>query len=259
MILEALALMGHDPAGTLTLATQVSEALAQNQWMSTQTTSMSLVSLARFAQVGGTSGEIKAKAEVDGGKATRLDSAKTMASASLGARDTAARIAVTNEGSGPVFARLVASGRPPIGQEQALSKGLALEVAYVHAVSGERVNPADLDQGTDFRVQVVVKNTSGRALNELALTQIVPSGWEIHGTAPGKGANWEYRDVRDDRVMTYFDLKPGEARSFEWSLHAAYLGRFWMPAITVEAMYDAGIVGRTPGAWVEVSDASVEG
>jgi uncharacterized protein YfaS (alpha-2-macroglobulin family) len=86
----------------------------------------------------------------------------------------------------------------------------------------------------------------------LALTHIVPSGWEIHDTASGTGDGYDYRDVRDDRVYTYFDLGPKETRTFTIPLNAAYRGRYYLPPIDVEAMYDSRIHARTAGRWVEV-------
>lgn len=259
MILEAKILMADDTAGTLALATRVSEALAEERWMSTQTTAMSLVALARFAQVGGTSEDLKVDFALDGGAVTKLATRKAMVNTSLTEADGKSALSLTNQGAGPVFVRVVTTGLPPVGKEEALEKGISVDVEYVQAEPYRDLSPASLEHGLDFRAKVTIRNTSGRKLEELALTQIVPSGWEIHGTAPGPGPDWEYRDVRDDRVMTYFDLDAGKSVTFEWDLNASYLGRFWLPALSVEAMYDASIVAREPGQWVEVADSAGEG
>jgi uncharacterized protein YfaS (alpha-2-macroglobulin family) len=58
--------------------------------------------------------------------------------------------------------------------------------------------------------------------------------------------------VRDDRVNTYFDLKAGESKTVEVGMNASYLGRFYLPMVTVEAMYDATLNARVKGQWVEV-------
>ena len=58
--------------------------------------------------------------------------------------------------------------------------------------------------------------------------------------------------MRDDRVYTYFDLKAGETKTVEVALNASYLGRFYLPMVTVEAMYDATLNARAKGQWVEV-------
>jgi len=62
----------------------------------------------------------------------------------------------------------------------------------------------------------------------------------------------EYLDIRDDRVQRYFSLRSGESIFFETRLNAAYLGRYYLPGASIEAMYDAKQQARLKGQWVEV-------
>ena len=62
----------------------------------------------------------------------------------------------------------------------------------------------------------------------------------------------EYVDIRDDRVNRYFGLRPAETIYFETRLNAAYIGRYYLPGASVEAMYDATQQARLKGQWVEV-------
>ena len=62
----------------------------------------------------------------------------------------------------------------------------------------------------------------------------------------------EYVDFRDDRIFSYFALNANESIDFMVHLNAAYVGRFYLPSISVEAMYDASKQARTQGQWVEV-------
>ncbi len=118
-----------------------------------------------------------------------------------------------------------------------------------------------IEQGTDFIAEVEIKNSQiyGNYTN-LALTQIFPSGWEIINTrlAGYDMANQkdrpDYRDVRDDRVYTHFSLG-SSTRRYTVMLHAAYQGRFYLPAVSCEAMYDNTVFARIAGHWVEVVQA----
>ena len=47
----------------------------------------------------------------------------------------------------------------------------------------------------------------------------------IHTDSP-----YTYQDVRDDRVMTYFDLARGQVAVFHLRVTAAYTGRYHFPA-----------------------------
>ena len=105
----------------------------------------------------------------------------------------------------------------------------------------------------------VFSNASKTNLEELALTHIVPSGWEINGESSGAGANYEYRDVKDDRIFTYFDLPAAQTFVFKVNLHTAYQGKFYLPPISVEAMYDPTIFARESGLWIEVVDGKTKG
>ena len=61
-----------------------------------------------------------------------------------------------------------------------------------------------------------------------------------------------YIDIRDDRVYTYFSLNPNSRKTFVVQLSAAYRGRFYLPAFSCEAMYDASVTANSEGKWVEV-------
>ncbi len=67
-----------------------------------------------------------------------------------------------------------------------------------------------------------------------------------------KESAFKYRDIRDDRVYTYFDIAQGQTKTFRIGLQAGYLGHFYLPLIKVEAMYDAMLYARQPGKWVTV-------
>ena len=92
---------------------------------------------------------------------------------------------------------------------------------------------------------------------EIALSQIFPSGWEIHNPRMTNGETGgfdkpKYQDIRDDRVYTYFDLKAGRKKTFRVMLNASYAGKFYLPTTYVETMYNAEINARQHGQWVEV-------
>ena len=86
---------------------------------------------------------------------------------------------------------------------------------------GTRIDPGTLAQGTTFWGHIRVENDAEEfRLEEVALTQLLPAGWEIENTRLAKAAlpgwmnDWrlnaeEYLDIRDDRVNWFFDLPRG--------------------------------------------------
>ncbi len=169
----------------------------------------------------------------------------------------APRLVVRNTGTTVLYPRLILSGLPPVGRETAAANGFSLEVQYL-TPDGKPLDPSRLDQGTDFKTVVKVTNNGVRGdYREVALSQVVASGWEIRNDRldPSRqraSSAFEHQDVRDDRVYTYFDLKAGETKTVEVAMNASYLGRFYLPMVTVEAMYDATLNARAKGQWVEV-------
>jgi len=126
-------------------------------------------------------------------------------------------------------------------------------------MDGTRLDPQELEQGTDFQAVVTIQHPGIRgAYQELALSQIFPSGWEIRnsrleGTTSAQQNSWsEYQDIRDDRVLTYFDLSAGQQSTYRVLLNAAYVGRYYLPPTVCEAMYDHTVNARSPGQWVRV-------
>jgi uncharacterized protein YfaS (alpha-2-macroglobulin family) len=114
-------------------------------------------------------------------------------------------------------------------------------------------------QGTDFVAEINVGNPGMMgAYANLSLSSIFPSGWEIHNTRMDEYAgrvamsDYDYIDFRDDRVYTFFNLPVKIKKTYRFLLNASYLGKFYLPAILCEAMYDNTIYARTEGKWVEV-------
>jgi hypothetical protein len=102
--------------------------------------------------------------------------------------------------------------------------------------------------------------TRGFNLTEMALGMVVPSGWEIRNermsgaTQIATSDEYDYRDFRDNAVFTFFDLK--KVKTFRVALTAAYAGKYYLPDIQCEAMYDHKYLARIPGKWVSVTSGS---
>jgi len=131
-------------------------------------------------------------------------------------------------------------------------------VNYI-TLKGQPLNVTCIKQGTDFVAQVTIKNPGHKGNYEnMALTQIFPSGWEILNTRmmnndeAFKLSPSDYIDIRDDRVNTYFGLDEGKEVTYYVMLNAAYTGQYYLPATYCEAMYNSSINALQKGKWVKV-------
>lgn len=257
IILETLVRLGRK-TDAFELTRQIAEKMGNsNYWMSTQTSAFCLIGIAEFAKFFKTGTAIEASVSVAGNN-FRVDGNKYIHQVTLINPDKAGTIEVKNNGDNPLFIRLIRTGVPLEGAEKAMENNIKLKVVY-RDMKGNVIDPASLSQGTDFVAEVSVTNPGLRGrYEELAVTQIFPSGWEILNNRLDDtdsfmgGIRPDYQDIRDDRVLTYFDLDANRKFTFKVFLNASYQGRYYLPAVSVSAMYDNSIAANTAGQWVNV-------
>lgn len=260
MIIEALCVMG-DYAKAAPMVKELSVQLSNSSyWMSTQTTAYCLIGISRFAKAGGASGEMNYTYAINSSSPETKNTKFPVSQLNLGIKGTeAGKVSVTNSGKGVLYARIILEGIPEAGDQTSAESNLAMSISYYN-MDGSALDVSRLEQGTDFYAEVKISNPGykERWYNEMALTQIFPSGWEIHNTRMDEGPQTikssypTYQDIRDDRVYTYFNVGMNSPVTFRIILNAAYIGKFYLPTVQCEAMYDNTINARKPGKWVEI-------
>lgn len=248
MILETLLLMNREQAA-LQQAKKVSENLSREEWFSTQSTAFALMAMGRLAEK--LSGTLDFGWSWNGKQQPEVKSAKAVFEKELSTTPPTGNITLKNRGKGALSVDLITRMQLLNDTLPAMSNNLCLDVKYTD-MSGSPISVTNIAQGTDFMATVTVSNISGTTdYSNLALTHILPSGWEVYNermllsSAAAPTRNYTYQDIRDDRVLTYFDLKRGEMKKFTVRLQATYAGNFILPAIQCEAMYDPSAQART--------------
>ena len=256
MALETMLLTNHKD--TKETAKFIAKELSSKRWMSTQSTAYSLLSIGKMViKNGGKAININ---YINEGKTETIKTESSMVQRTLKVKNGANAITIKNDENNIVFARVVNSGKLPLGDEIQENRGLSVSVDY-RDLKGNKININQLKQGQDFFAKIMVSNPKNQTVKDIALTQIFPSGWEIVNTRFtdfGATAKSEarYTDIRDDRINFYFDINEGrktsEIKTFTVLLNAAYLGTYYLPGIQVEAMYDNDYLVRTKGSWISV-------
>lgn len=111
---------------------------------------------------------------------------------------------------------------------------------------GQPINPSDVKQGDLIAVKLTLQNIEKSTVQNVALADILPAGFEIENSRIGEVAdmNWikdrwteSYLDVRDDRItfFTYADQTP---HSFYYLIRAVSTGKFKMGPASADAMYN---------------------
>ena len=267
MILETLILMKRD-RDALQQAKKVSQNLAQENWFSTQSTAFALMAMGRLAEQ--LSGTLDFTWSWNGKQQPAVKSAKAVFEKEIATSPKSGTVSVKNQGKGALSVDLITRTQLLNDTLPAIADNIRLDVKYTD-MAGSPISVEDIRQGTDFMSAVTLSNISGTSdYSNLALTHIIPSGWEIYNermivpeasssnsneanTPESSADKYTYKDIRDDRVLTYFDLRRGESKTFTVRLQATYAGNFILPAIQCEAMYDAAVQARTKAGRTTVS------
>ncbi|MCC7301528.1 MAG: hypothetical protein IT233_02700 [Bacteroidia bacterium] len=257
MILETLSLL-QEMNGAKTLADEVAKSLSSDQWMSTQETAYGLIAMIKYVSGNGTTPVISAGYSLNGAGEQSFTSSTPVKHVRMEGKDLIknGKLQLRNTGTSVLYVKMIRRGIPLIGDPSAFSNHVKISVRYTD-IKGNPIDVKKLSQGTDFIAEVKVDHAGTKGnLNEMALNQIFPSGWEIHNARMDEfstgNSGYTYQDVRDDRVYTYYNLQKNGTKTFKIRLNATYLGKFYLPTVETEAMYDNTIAARVPGMWVEV-------
>ncbi|WP_347035308.1 alpha-2-macroglobulin family protein, partial [Bacteroides ovatus] len=264
MILETLILMNRE-RDALQQAKVVSKNLSQEEWFSTQSTAFALMAMGRLAEK--LSGTLDFVWTWNDKQQPAVKSAKAVFEKEIATTPKSGMIAVKNQGKGALSVDLITRTQLLNDTLPAISDNLRMDIRYAN-LNGTPISVNDIIQGTDFMAITSISNISGTSdYTNLALTHIIPSGWEIYNermVAPetesvaaddsGKSVSkYNYLDIRDDRVLTYFNLRRGETKVFTVRLQATYAGNFILPAVQCEAMYDVNVQARSKAGRTTVS------
>jgi hypothetical protein len=256
MILETLTLMGKDNKAKL-IADKLAKSMGSGRWYSTQTTAYSLMALAKFVGQTVTDEPINFTYSINGSKTKKAVTKLPIIQIDMEA-DKVNDLEMTNNGSSTLFVRVIQQGIPATDNRKSGESDLQMTVRYLD-LNNREIDPVEIEQGKDFFAEVSIKHPGIMDdYQNMALTQIFPSGWEIHNARmEGHDVSYTldeptYQDIRDDRVNTFFDLKRYDRKVFRVKLNAAYLGTYYLPTVYCEAMYDKDINARKAGKWVKV-------
>jgi hypothetical protein len=258
IILYTLALLNKQDIA-LPLFRDICEKIGSESWYSTQSLAWGLYAYMKYIDMmpAGKNTPVKARITLNGQISDQMIGAKQLWSKEL-KMSADNSLAVENNSENTAYVTLVRKGIPLVSNTEIVKKGLDLSVTHVN-MNHEPLDHHNLIQGTDFMMVVKVTNKTFSRVDNIALSEMVPSGWEIQNTRLYeanrgiKESSYDYRDIRDDRVNTYFSLNQGESKTFVLILNAAYKGEFFLPPVWCEAMYSENVHARIPGGMVKVT------
>ena len=219
---------------SIATAENVRKRLASNEWMSTSDLAMSLFVMDMYYKKNGASNELKFNIETPLTKSVSTD--KLTWSYVLTNNESVTNLTVTNNGSGDIYLTTTTEGYAVQSDVKAVDNGLKIVPSYGSLWNDE------ISQGSTFTVSYNIVNTSGRDLENIVVTHVLPAGFEV--LFANNRVNVDYQDVKDDRVVSHIAaLRKNQQSTIRLTLSATYAGIYYVPSITAECQYDNKIFG----------------
>ena len=260
-LLESYLLSGNKTVSA-NLAMQLGKDLSSNNWYSTHSTGYALLALSKYlgSQKAGEPAKFRFNSKETNGKWVDVQHNEATSFTQFQDFSGKQKVQIKNTGKSTLFFQLVQSGQEELGKVVVSKKGILLSVDF-KSLNGKKLDPTQIIQGEDFTAEITVKHTGENPYHyqDLGLTQIFPSGWEIINERitdfnNQSGINYDFLDIKTDRTSYFFSLQEREVKKFTVRLNATFKGRYYFPAANVSDMYNHTITANTEGKWIYVTN-----
>jgi len=150
-------------------------------------------------------------------------------------------------------------GVRPGGSYKVGGDGLTIARTY-RDLAGNAIDLAQgqLKLGDVVFVEIAIGNPGTAPVQNIAVVDRLPAGFEIENPRLGRSikpawiqdaAAWatEFMNVRDDRLEAFGALAPRSQARLVYAVRAVTSGKFTIPPVEAEAMYDASLWARDKG------------
>ncbi|MGH2571583.1 MAG: alpha-2-macroglobulin family protein, partial [bacterium] len=247
VMLDVLATAAPDHRHVAALLEKLLGGAENGRWHNTQENGWALLALGKvIARLGGgdIAGEVRLGGEVlgaFGAEGIALEGGDAWAGGT---------VEIRTSGPGAAYWSVAHEGVPHGIDERDVTNGLVVSREYF-TLSGEPLDVRSIPQGEVIVARLVLASTSGQVRN-IVVADVVPAGLEIENPrlAERNLIPWsvrrpslpvEYLDIRDDRLLLFTRADSTE-REYYYTLRAVTRGRFALPPVKAEAMYDPAIV-----------------
>lgn len=175
------------------------------------------------------------------------------------------QVEVKSKDEGKLYLIVSSEGVRSDGQAKTGGQGLKLSRTW-RKLDGTAldVRGAPLALADLVYVELELTNTTSERVQNIALVDRLPAGWEIENARLGRGggASWveadalwaaDYVNIRDDRMEVFGSLNARESKKVVYAVRAVTAGAFTLPTAEAEAMYDPRLWAREGSGTVQVS------
>lgn len=239
------------------------DALQSKEWLSTQTIAYSLLSIANLKSKSDDV-PILGSIDINGKKSEFSDTSTNKAIFDF----SQGKAKISSTMSTDLYASYVYNGIYIKSKLPAIAKKISLKREFLNEY-GHTMSPDKIKGGITFWLKITLSNITSNNfvdISNIALTQGLPSGWEIENTRLNNDnlpsfidkrqiSQITYTDIRDDKIMWFFDYHGYDKNNVQIvyvKLNAVTPGFYTLPPAYAEAMYDNSFEARTDPIQVEV-------
>ncbi len=172
-------------------------------------------------------------------------------------------VQVKDKSEGKLYLVLSSEGVREVPDWRTGGQGLRLQRRYLDAAGQPWTGAVEMGLGELVYIELTLSNTSPERVSNIALVDRIPAGWEIENPRLGRDGsvdwidqeqiwNADHMNLRDDRLEVFGHLDKGQSRKVVYAVRAVTAGRFTVPTVEAEAMYDPRIWAREEGRPVTV-------
>jgi uncharacterized protein YfaS (alpha-2-macroglobulin family) len=223
-------------------------ASTQGYWWTTQEESFTLLAIGQFLKRQAKQPPYSGTVSV-GGKPLGKFTNKTVAFRAIRGSEPIRIQMNAGYKSGSAFYSVMTRGVPKDEAFRPASAGLEVQREILNREGGA-LDLNNVRQGDLVVIKTRVRSISGPVQN-VAIVNLLPSGLEVENPRLQTteqlpwvtDANLQpaYMDLRDDRILLFADLPPDSWQTFYTLVRAVSPGRFRLPPVQVEAMYNPAL------------------
>ncbi|MBN2812156.1 MAG: alpha-2-macroglobulin [Spirochaetales bacterium] len=166
----------------------------------------------------------------------------------------AAELEIENRGKQPLFYQATTAGFDETLPSSEVKEGIEILREFVDAKGAKLTS---IRTGDEVRVKISLRTTNGKTVRDVAVVDLLPAGFEPDIASvrqPSLSSTWkpDYTDIREDRVVFYGTVEGG-LKTLVYSVRAVNPGKFAVPPLFAEAMYDRSVTAYKSQPPIEIS------
>lgn len=163
--------------------------------------------------------------------------------------DKAEAIDIKDTSGHTIFYQVTTAGFDLAPPKDVVKDGLEVQREY-RDENGKTVT--EIGMGSNLDVHVKVRSLGNKRLQNIAVMDLLPGGFEViidpSTRDQSQKGNWrsDYTDIREDRVVIFGSVGP-DVQEFIYRIRATNKGRYAIPPVFAESMYDKTLQARELG------------